>query len=107
MGTTYKLKVGLGFLGRGFTKLPRLPAGGCLQKGGSGEEGRGGGGEEGRGGSGGGVSRVGGIAEVQRRDDGRNWTARIALRVERAFPFHPRAPVLRCVGDRGTDRGRR
>ena len=43
---------GFGLLGRRFTKLPRLPTGGRLQKGGSGKEGGGGCGEEGRGGTG-------------------------------------------------------
>ena len=59
----------------------------------------------GKGRDGGGVSSRGCIADVQRRDYGRDWTARIALRVERAFPFHPCVPVLRYMGDGGTNRG--
>ena len=99
---------GVGLLGRGFAKLPRLPTGGRLQRRRSGEEGRGGRRAWERGGkNGGGAGGLGCLAEVQGRDDGRHWTARIAIRVDRASPLHPCAPVLRCMWDGGSDRGRR
>ena len=45
-----------------------------------------------------GVSCLGGITDVQRCDDCWYWMARIVLRVQRAFPFHPYALVLQCGG---------
>ena len=55
----------------------------------------------------GGVSRIGSLVDVQGRDDCRHWMAQIAIGVDHVLPFHPCTPVLRCVGDWGTNWGRR
>ena len=63
---------------------------GGREGGGFGKEGRGG---KSRGGAGG----QGCLAEVQGRDNGWHWTARVAIGIDRAFPLHPCVPVLQCM----------
>ena len=105
--------------GRGETKVgvssPRLMVGeasssslwGVSEEGGERKEWRGGKLGARKGGGGGGAGSRGCLAKVQGRDDGRHWTAWIAVGVDRALPLHPCSPVLRSMMDGGTDRGRR
>ena len=80
---------------------------GASEEGGERGEGKGGVRKEGGGGKdGGGAGSRGCLAEVQGRDNGRHWMARIAIGVDRASPLHPCAPVLRCMWDGGSDQGR-
>ena len=64
------MKVGIGLLSQRFAKFPRLPRGGVCRRGGVGKREGGGEWREGKGGSGGGVSHVGSLVDVQRRDNG-------------------------------------
>ena len=98
---------GSGVLGRRRRMLLLLPTRGRPKKGRCRGGGRGEGGKRGGGKDGGGDSSGGCVAEVQGCDDGRHWTAQVAVRVDCAFPLHPCAPVLRGMWDGGTDRGRR